>query len=262
MSEDTQDIQVNIKVRRSEAWVALQQAARETSPTANKDAQSETIYHYAFPPRQSIHVGAETWVRAADLPICQICRHLNPDFTPSENHTTFGIPWVPIAFQPQKQIRSCAFDIDNGQALAISARRGCTYCDVISTALSRMRPGWEAEESLLRLRLGWGLPIAVKLDYGRVVPKSEYRTFFGRDTLFDGKSDGPDRVVIAEAMTCQDAEQIEIYRSDARDEDDKLSASFPHLGLAPQRPMRADDEASFAASCRNGEEGHEKCIAQ
>ncbi|KAN0099183.1 HET domain containing protein [Hyaloscypha variabilis] len=57
-------------------------------------------------------------------------------------------------------------EIEKSEELFESAKRGCLYCKMVCIALSTIHPGWESEQSFIRIFLALGLPVFVQLSFG------------------------------------------------------------------------------------------------
>jgi hypothetical protein len=65
--------------------------AGKATPASEDD--EERLHNYRFP--DGVHsVGATDSVDASKLQICQLCRHLNPDFMQCDRYTNSNGPWA------------------------------------------------------------------------------------------------------------------------------------------------------------------------
>jgi hypothetical protein len=97
---------------------------------------------WKFPDGKVIRVGVSASVAAYELPMFQICHHLNPDFMQCDNYDSISRLWVLKDFKNAANIRSCSLEIENGQEmLHQTSSRGCLYCGLLCIALSYDRPG-------------------------------------------------------------------------------------------------------------------------
>ena len=216
-------------------------------------------------------VKATTSINEREIPVCQVCHHLNPDFVQCNKYSEFSGSWAMNEFKDAGQVRSCSFDIPNSKDLVDRAGKGCRYCGLVCTALTNMFPGWESKESFMDVRLAWGLPIILEFSYGTrhkgMLPDGfNPLTFATPDLELEGHH-SPDHL-IADVTSDAEGTILELYKPETSHVGQ--AQCFPdllHLGFAPERLVNLDSGDGYSEmkaviqQCRAGTGEHGICGA-
>lgn len=226
---------------------------------------------YMFQGGKTLVVKATTLINEEDIPVCQICHHLNPDFVQYNPNDTVKGSWAMREFQKASDIRSCSFDISNTKYLVDRAKLGCRYCGLLCTALTGILPDWESKDSFIDVYLAWGLPIVLEFQYG-TRHKSEVKDDFNPLTFatpdLEPAIDSPAHFVVDLIESDKGGEFLEIYKP--KGSPIGQTGCFPslcHLGFAPERFENLDTEDSYKEmktgiqKCRSGIGVHGMCRA-
>ncbi|KAK4039160.1 heterokaryon incompatibility protein-domain-containing protein [Parachaetomium inaequale] len=108
-------------------------------------------------------------VRSSGL--CAVCYNLDPYQAPPDLHWNQDrdkAAWAQYEYKLAPGTPVAKIEISDAAELRASAERGCVFCSMVATALGGAVPGWEKEESYLYLFLAPGLPLVVRLHFGRM----------------------------------------------------------------------------------------------
>jgi len=224
---------------------------------------------YMFQDGKTLVVKATTLINEKDIPVCQICHHLNPDFV--ESNDILHASWARREFKNSSNIRSCSFDISNTKYLVDSAKLGCRYCDLLCTALTTIYPNWESKESFIDVYLAWDLPIVFKFQHGtrhkHMASDDVNRLLFNAPGLEPAFDASQSHFVSDFIESVSDDQFLEIYKPQGSPIGQ--SGCFPslcHLGFAPERFENLDAEHSYKEmkrvieKCRSGTGEHGTCL--
>jgi hypothetical protein len=242
-----------------------------TVQTAIGSQTQDPAMTYKLPGNKNLTVKATTFINEEDIGVCQVCHHLNPDFVQCNKYNKFSGSWAMREFKDAGKIRSCSFDIPNSKDLVGSAGKGCRYCGLVCTALTKMFPGWESKESFMDVYLAWGLPIILKFNYGtrqKSMPKNGFNPLTYATPDLELESGSPMHFVVDLIGPDTEKEILEIYKSE--NSPVGQAQCFPglcHLGFAPERFENLDSGESYnemkavIQRCKSGVGEHGICRA-
>lgn len=138
--------------------------------------------------------------------MCKVCYNLDPSQAPRSGPPVKNGPssfsWAVREYNLPAGSPVARITIDKSQILLDSAQ-GCFFCAIISTALSTAQPGWEAEDTVIRINLAPNVPVTVQLQYGQYGTSSDDTLGFEVSTHFE---------YIIQPGTPKPTTEIEIYR--------------------------------------------------
>ncbi|KAH6659131.1 heterokaryon incompatibility protein-domain-containing protein [Truncatella angustata] len=231
--------------------------------------RGERPVEYNFGNGVKFSVGPSTRISDFNIPVCKLCRHLNPDFIEADKYTLLCDPWASRLYQQGEKLRSCTMRISKGQDFARSAARpgGCDYCGLLCRMLSIEHPGWETDQCLIEINLAWDLPIFVRLDYGHTdrIPNPGLDEF---TPDIENHVDGVSRKngLTVSTLRHTQAEIIEIFRPMSPLHEETCLLGLHQLGYQPPRSKHSDDGSianfmrTWVKICRDGDQGHENCL--
>jgi len=244
---------------------ALKSFAKK-KPTAPKMAiGSQTpdfAMTYKFPGNKSLTVNATTSINERQIPVCQVCHHLNPDFVQCNKYSKFSGSWAMREFKEAGKLRSCSFDISKGKDLVDRAAKGCRYCNLLCTALTKMLPDWKSKDSVIDVQLAWGLSIILEFQYGtrgKSTPTGGFNPLTWATPDLELETRSPTHFVIDVSEVGMEKQILEIYKpGNSPVGQEKCFPNLCHLGLAPERLENTESVDSYnemntvIQQCRSG----------
>ncbi|KIX00097.1 uncharacterized protein Z518_10234 [Rhinocladiella mackenziei CBS 650.93] len=83
--------------------------------------------------------------------------------------------WAQKEYNIPPQTAAGEIEVKEAKDIVQTAQTGCIYCTILCIVLNQMYPGWEVE-SFLRIFVASGLPVVVRLLFGKTVTVERYET--------------------------------------------------------------------------------------
>lgn len=96
---------------------------------------------------------------------CPVCYGLDPSQAPKSGSTS----WAALEYNIPTTTTVGKFTVTKPEEFARSAEEGCLCCHVIRLMLETAYPGWEEEPAIVHIHLAVGLPVVIRLEFGRMV---------------------------------------------------------------------------------------------
>ncbi|EGE00315.1 hypothetical protein TESG_07594 [Trichophyton tonsurans CBS 112818] len=175
--------------------------------------------------------------------MCKVCYNLDPSQAPRSGPPVKNGPssfsWAVREYNLPAGSPVARITIDKSQILLDSAQ-GCFFCAIISTALSTAQPGWEAEDTVIRINLAPNVPVTVQLQYGQYGTSSDDTLGFEVSTHFE---------YIIQPGTPKPTTEIETYRprlcggsGEAPGRGDLISGLLEPMGFGEEIASHAGDD--------------------
>ena len=104
--------------------------------------------------------------------ICQSCFHLDPTLAPRSGNPSANDPsWAVLEYNLPPSTPA-AKAVPKSADLIRTAQNGCIHCVIIRSALSAVCPTWESEDTIVTIHLATGVPVVVRLEFGKYVEKT------------------------------------------------------------------------------------------
>lgn len=137
--------------------------------------------------------------------LCPICYNFDPLKAPPDPS------WARAEFKIPQGTPTAKISIEKSEQLLEAAKNGCLYCAMVVNALGTARPGWETEDTFIRIFLAANLPVFVHLGFGGItsIPIDQEQALRIGVDLPDGQTMAYTVEFVAHG---KEAIDVEIYR--------------------------------------------------
>jgi hypothetical protein len=146
------------------------------------------------------------------LPVhCAVCRNFDPAQAAASSSSSYSSRWARLEYEIPAETPVGTIKIQKPEDLIESANRGCMHCCIIQSALDTVYLKWETADPLVDIFLAPGLPVVVRLEFGK-----PHNITMGKERAADDL-----RIVLHEGETVdlgvtlvfpKPAIEVEIYR--------------------------------------------------
>jgi hypothetical protein len=119
--------------------------------------------------------------------LCKLCYNFDPhqspaDGNPRNNNESWA--WLECNISTETPVEN--IHISKAEDLLNSAQNGCIHCNIVISAPTAMHPRWETEETIIHILLALGLPVTVRLEFGKM-----FTQITGREAAYKSGVDLP-----------------------------------------------------------------------
>lgn len=100
---------------------------------------------------------------------CLVCRDLDPLRGSKATDGLTEDSWATKEYDINPTTSAGVIEVKDAKEILISGPSGCIYCMILGTALNAVRPGWDTEDVFLNIYVADGLPVVVRLSFGKIV---------------------------------------------------------------------------------------------
>ncbi|KAK0610962.1 heterokaryon incompatibility protein-domain-containing protein [Immersiella caudata] len=178
--------------------------------------------------------------------VCQTCFHLDPTRAPQDGNPAKNDPsWAVDEYMLPPDTPAARLTPKSEDVIR-SAGNGCMHCFMVRSALGAVYPTWETEETVLTLFLAVGVPVVVRMEFGKYVETTISR----EDAMQMYGYDVPVKIMISLIDPTKEKLEVEIYRPVGESQGGNetaydLSSLVEHMGVAEDIPNNSGSEASL-----------------
>jgi len=100
---------------------------------------------------------------------CAVCQDLDPNRGSKATDGLTEDSWASKEYDIALNTPAGVIEVKDAKEILNTAETGCMYCMILSAALNAIHPGWHTEDVFLNVYVANGLPVVVRLSFGKTV---------------------------------------------------------------------------------------------